>query len=246
MSATWWPRSRRSSAMWRMLSTKLYNKAEKHRAYYAVPYKCASAPFHIWGDLVEKAGYKMSDIPNTWDARWDWFKPMQAKLRAKGMRRIYAFGLQMTTNGPSDGNNMFHYFLFANGGQGLVTPDGKMHLDDPKVKDAVVKVVRLFHRSLQGGLHAVRQHQLERRRRQQRLPLQAVRHGSRWHAVHRTGDDPSAEGLRRGGDHGAAEGQRRQADAGGSRRDRRVHPQGGEERRGRQGLHEVLDPAEGR
>ncbi len=126
------------------LSTKLYNKVANHRAYYAVPYKCASAPFHIWSDLVEKAGYKLSDIPDTWDARWNWFKPMQAKLRSKGMRRVYAFGLQMTTNGPSDGNNIFHYFLFANGGQGLVTPDGKIHLDDPKVKEAVVKVVRYF------------------------------------------------------------------------------------------------------
>ena len=67
-----------------LLSTKLYNKAKKSRAYYAVPYKCGSQPFHIWGDLVEKAGYKIADIPNTWDARWNWFKPMQAKLRAKG------------------------------------------------------------------------------------------------------------------------------------------------------------------
>jgi len=35
---------------------------------------------------VEKAGYKVSDIPNTWDAYIDFFLPMQAKLRAKGMQ----------------------------------------------------------------------------------------------------------------------------------------------------------------
>ncbi|HVC60055.1 MAG TPA: ABC transporter substrate-binding protein [Acetobacteraceae bacterium] len=124
-----------------LLSTKLYNKTENKRAFYAVPYKCASEPFHVWSDLVEKAGYKMSDIPNTWDKRWDFFKPMQAKLRAQGMRNVYAFGLQMTTNGPSDGNNVFHGFLIANGGQGLVTPDGKIHLADPQVKEAVIKTI---------------------------------------------------------------------------------------------------------
>ena len=133
------------------LSTKLYNKTENHRAFYAVPYKCASEPFHIWGDLVEKAGYKMSDLPNTWDARWNWFKPMQAKLRDKGMRQVYSFGLQMTTNGPSDGNNVFHGFLLANGGKDLVTPDGKIHLDDPKVKEAVAKTIAFFTSAYKGG-----------------------------------------------------------------------------------------------
>ena len=138
-----------------LLSTKLYNKATKSRAYYAVPYKCGCEPFHIWGDLVKEAGYNIADIPNTWDARWNWFKPMQAKLRAKGMRRVYALGLQMTTNGPSDGNNVFHGFLIANGGlgvgTGIVTPDGKLHLDDPKVKDAVVKTIAFMADAYKGG-----------------------------------------------------------------------------------------------
>lgn len=134
-----------------LLSTKLYNKAKKSRAYYAVPYKCGSQPFHIWGDLVEKAGYKIADIPNTWDARWNWFKPMQAKLRDKGLRKVYALGLQMTTNGPSDGNNVFHQFLIANGGKDIVTPDGKIHIDDPKVKEAVVKTIAFMSGSYKAG-----------------------------------------------------------------------------------------------
>ncbi len=124
-----------------LLSTKLYNRVKKERAFYAIPFKCGCEPFHIWSDLVEKAGYKMADVPNTWDKRFDFFKPMQAKLRDKGMRKVYALGIQMTTNGPSDGNNVFHWFLLANGGQGIVTPDGKLHVDDPKVKDAVVKTI---------------------------------------------------------------------------------------------------------
>lgn len=132
-------------------STNLYNKHKKHRAYYAVPYKTAAVPFHVWSDLVEKAGYKMSDIPNKWNERWDFFKPMQKKLRSKGMRNVYAFAIQMTTNGPSDGNNIFHYFLFANGGQNLVTPDGKIHLDDPQAKEAVIKVVEYFTNAYKEG-----------------------------------------------------------------------------------------------
>jgi len=83
----------------------------------------------------------MSEAPNTWDAFWDFFKPMQQKLRAKGMRGLYALGLQPTTNGPADGNALFHHFLSAYGGNGIVTEDGKPHLDDPQVKEAVVKAL---------------------------------------------------------------------------------------------------------
>jgi multiple sugar transport system substrate-binding protein len=134
-----------------LLSTKLYNKVNKGRAFYAVPYKSASAPFHVWSDLVEKAGYKMADIPNTWDARWDWFKPMQAKLRGKGMRQIYPLGLQMTTNGPSDGNAVFTAFLIANGGKDIITPDGKEHTDDPQVREAVIKTITYFTNAYKQG-----------------------------------------------------------------------------------------------
>lgn len=134
-----------------LLSTNLYNSIEKRRAYYAVPFKSASAPFHVWGNLVEKAGFKMADCPNTWIDRWNWFKPMQAKLRGDGMRQIYSLGLQMTTNGPSDGNNLFNYWMLALGGGGIVTPDGQVHIDDPKVKNAVVQTITWMTDAYKGG-----------------------------------------------------------------------------------------------
>jgi multiple sugar transport system substrate-binding protein len=98
-------------------------------------------PFHIWNSLVEKAGYKLSDAPKTWDAFWDYFKPVQEKLRSQGMRGVYSLGLQPTTNGPADGNQMFTYFLAAYHGMDIVTPDGRPHLDDPAVKEAVIKAI---------------------------------------------------------------------------------------------------------
>jgi multiple sugar transport system substrate-binding protein len=120
------------------LATQYYNNVAKKRGIYLIPYKTAVLPFHIWNSMVEKGGAKMADAPKTWDAFWDFFKPTQKKLR-ETMRNVYALGLQCTTTGPADGNNMFHHFLIANGGNGIVTKDGKVHLDDPQVKDAVIK-----------------------------------------------------------------------------------------------------------
>lgn len=124
-----------------LLNSSYYNSVTKHRSYYLVPLSQGAEPFHIWGDLVEQAGFKMSDIPNTWDARWDFFKPMQKVLRAKGRRKIYAMGPQMTTVGPNDGNGMFQHFMIAYGGADIVTPDGKLHTDNPQVRDAVIRTV---------------------------------------------------------------------------------------------------------
>jgi multiple sugar transport system substrate-binding protein len=121
-------------------ATYTYNNVTKKRAYYAVPMKAAGIPFHIWQSLVEKAGFKVSDIPNTWDAFLDFFMPVQDKLRAQGTRNIYAYGYQLTANGV-DPAITFQGFLMAYGGKNLVTPDGKLHTDDPQVKDAAVNAI---------------------------------------------------------------------------------------------------------
>src|SRR5215472_6448116 len=95
-----------------LLSTNCYNSVEKKRSFYGVPYVSAALPNHIWRSLVEKAGYKIEDIPKTWDAYYDFFKGVQKKLREQGARNVYGLGLQVTTNG-----------------------------DDPKVKEAAIKAL---------------------------------------------------------------------------------------------------------
>jgi multiple sugar transport system substrate-binding protein len=124
-----------------LLASRYFNNVTKRRSFYYAPFATFVLPFHIWNSLVEKAGYKLSDAPKTWDAFWDFFKPMQKALRDKGVRGVYALGLQPTTAGPNDGNALFHHFLIAYGGNGIVTKDGTPHLDDPKVTEAVVRAV---------------------------------------------------------------------------------------------------------
>jgi multiple sugar transport system substrate-binding protein len=123
-----------------LLSAYCYNSIEKRRSYYGVPFTMDVLPNHIWRPLVEKAGYKMEDIPKTWDAYYDFFKEVQKKLRDQRVRNVYGLGLNVTTNG-GDPNNVFNYFLVAYGGQGIVTKDGKLKLDDPQVREAAIKAL---------------------------------------------------------------------------------------------------------
>jgi len=123
-----------------LLTVHCYNNVEKRRSFYGVPYTVGSGMNHIWRPLVEKAGFQMSDIPKTWDAYYDFFKEVQKKLRAQGMRNIYAIGFQLNTTG-NDSNARINDFLIAYGGQDIVTKDGKLHLDDPKVREAALQAL---------------------------------------------------------------------------------------------------------
>jgi multiple sugar transport system substrate-binding protein len=123
-----------------LANTYCYNSVTKQRSFYGVPYTTATWPNHVWKPLVEKAGFKMSDIPKTWDAYYDFFKEVHKGLRAQKMRNVYGLGLNVTTNG-NDPNAVFACFLTAYGGQDMVTRDGKLHLDDPQVKDAVIRAM---------------------------------------------------------------------------------------------------------
>jgi multiple sugar transport system substrate-binding protein len=123
-----------------LASAFCYNSVEKKRSFYGVPFTQGVLPNHVWRPLVEKAGYKMENIPKTWDAYYDFFKEVQKKLRAQGVRQVYGLGFQVTTQG-NDPNALFNYFLIAYGGKNIVTKDGKLHLDDPKVRDAAIKAL---------------------------------------------------------------------------------------------------------
>lgn len=133
------------------LASRDYNNVTKTHGVYQAPVIMGPLPFHLWNSLVEKAGLKIADAPKTWDAFWDYFKPAQKALRSQGMRGVYSLGLQATTNGPADGNNLFEYFLAAYGGLDIVTPDGQPHLDDPKVKEAVVKAITYITTAFKQG-----------------------------------------------------------------------------------------------
>src|SRR5215467_14426611 len=118
----------------------LYNSVTKKRSYYLAPMKITGIPFHIWKSLVEKAGFKIADIPNTWDAFLDFFKPVQDSLRKQGMRNLYAYGYQLTANGV-DPIATYNAFLIAYGGKELVLPNGRLNGNDPQVRAAAAKAL---------------------------------------------------------------------------------------------------------
>jgi len=133
-----------------LTSMNLYNNTTKKRAYYGVPMKTFATPFHIWGSLIEKAGFKPADMPKTWDAFIDFFKPVQKELQKQGMRHTYATGFVVSTIGV-DPINTFNAFTVAYGGQDMVTKDGKYHGSDPPVREALIKMLATLSKMFKEG-----------------------------------------------------------------------------------------------
>jgi multiple sugar transport system substrate-binding protein len=127
-----------------------YNSVTKKRGYYMIPNRMAVTPFHIWKSLLDKAGYKPSDIPKTWDAFLDFFPLVAGKLRGQGRRNIYAFSIMISAVG-FDAIGHFDHMMIAYGAKDLFTADGKVHTDDPKIREAAIKVVTRLATAVKSG-----------------------------------------------------------------------------------------------
>ena len=117
-------------------NSRFYNKVLKKYSYYAVPLKCSTLMEQAWRPLIQEAGFSDADIPKTQDAFHDFFQIVQDKLRSKG-KRICGLGYSMATK-EADSGTLFHAFLAAYGGVGIVTPDGKLGIDNPVVQKAAM------------------------------------------------------------------------------------------------------------
>jgi hypothetical protein len=117
-----------------LISARLYNAKQKKYSYYGVPTKGLLADEFGLAPVAGGSGFAATDMPGTQDKFYDFFQIVQDKLRSKG-KRIFGLGYSMAAK-EADAGNLFHQFLVSYGGVGIVTPDGKLNIDDPAVRKA--------------------------------------------------------------------------------------------------------------
>lgn len=118
-------------------TTYLWNEAAKKKAYYAFPLKQQTMHIQIWKDMLETAGYKQADLPKGWKEYWAfWCDKLQPDLRKKTGKRDFAIGMPMGVD-SSDSYYSFLTFMDAYNVK-LVDDNGKLLVDDPKVKEGLI------------------------------------------------------------------------------------------------------------
>ncbi|HEX7967016.1 MAG TPA: ABC transporter substrate-binding protein [Stellaceae bacterium] len=118
-------------------TTYLLNGKTKKRAYYAFPLKQQTMHIEYWIDMLDAAGLKESDIPTTWKEYWSfWCDKAQPAYRKKSGSRIFGIGQPM---GVDSSDSFFSFLTFADAyNVKLVDDDGKLLVDDPKVRQGLI------------------------------------------------------------------------------------------------------------
>ena len=122
-------------------TTYLYNDKTKKKAYYAFPLKQQTMHVQYWKSMLADAGIKESEIPASWKAYWDfWCDKVQPAHRSKTGKRTYAVGQPM---GVDSSDSFYSFLTFADAyNVKMVADDGKLLVDDPKVKAALVAALK--------------------------------------------------------------------------------------------------------
>jgi multiple sugar transport system substrate-binding protein len=111
------------------------------RALHALPMGYATNHVHVWRSLLEQAGFTLADIPEQWEAFWSfWCEKVQPALRkATGRDDLWGVGLSMSASG-NDTETEFGQFVSAYEAD-YVTRDGRLVVDEPQVRDRLVKAL---------------------------------------------------------------------------------------------------------
>jgi multiple sugar transport system substrate-binding protein len=116
------------------------NARTGQKALYGLPMGRTTTHVHVWKSLLARAGFTLEDIPKQWEAFWSfWCDRVQPAVRkALGRDDIWGAGLPMSV--ALDTMNAFLPFLAAYKAD-YVTRDGRLVIDDPKVRQGILKAI---------------------------------------------------------------------------------------------------------
>ena len=119
----------------------LLNAKTGQRALYALPIGISTNHIHVWTSLLVQAGFTPEDIPREWEAFWSfWCDEVQpAVRRATGRDDIYGVGLAMSVEATE---TWFQFLQFVAAYEAdYVTPDGRLVIDDPAIRQKLVETI---------------------------------------------------------------------------------------------------------
>jgi multiple sugar transport system substrate-binding protein len=122
----------------------LLNGSTGKRDLYALPMGRTSNHVHVWVSLLERAGLSLDDIPKEWEAFWSfWCDRVQPAVRqAAGREDVWGIGVPMSLEAYETWLN-FRQFMIVYGAD-YVTRDGRVVIDDPQVRQNLVRAINSY------------------------------------------------------------------------------------------------------
>ncbi|MBP0018614.1 MAG: carbohydrate ABC transporter substrate-binding protein [Cyanobacteria bacterium SBLK] len=123
-------------------SVSLYNKAAKKRSNYAIPIQQRTVHIHYWRDLLAEAGLREEDIPQEWDAFWQFWRQAQDNLRRQGREEIYSLGLPFSSK-AGDTYSTFQQILEAYDIE-LLDEQGNLLIQNAEVRKKIIAALTWY------------------------------------------------------------------------------------------------------
>ncbi len=133
-------------------TVNFYNNVKKKRSYYGIPIHQATMQIYYWRDLLEQVGRSEKDIPQEWDAFWEFWKKAQDDLRAQKSSEksnIYSLGFTLSPE-AGDTYYLFEQILEAYDVK-IVSPTGELLIDKPETRQGIIKVLEWYKNFYQEG-----------------------------------------------------------------------------------------------
>jgi multiple sugar transport system substrate-binding protein len=122
-------------------ASTLTSEGSTRSALYGLPIGRSTNHLHVWRSLLERAGFRLEDIPKEWEPFWSfWCDKVQPAVRkAMGRNDIWGVGLVMSVE-AGDTWDQAQQFMY---GYGTIWWDrsGRSLVDDPKVRTGLIKAV---------------------------------------------------------------------------------------------------------
>jgi multiple sugar transport system substrate-binding protein len=115
----------------------LFDSTTKKKSYYAVPIHLNFNYMHYWKDMLEAAGYK--EPPLEWNEFWEAFKKAHKIWIKDG---VYGIGIPLSS-AARDTADIFDQLLLSQGAL-ILTPEGKLNVDDPKVRQTIANTLKFL------------------------------------------------------------------------------------------------------
>jgi multiple sugar transport system substrate-binding protein len=122
----------------------LLNASTNQKHLYALPMGYVTNHLFVWKSLLQRAGFTLEDIPKDWEAFWSfWCDRVQPAVR-KTLGRDDIWGVDLAVAAePDDTGDQFFQFVQAYQAN-YVTPEGKLVIDDPDVRQRLVGAIDAY------------------------------------------------------------------------------------------------------
>ena len=126
------------------------NAKQAKRSYYGIPLYQDIALIFYWQSLLASIGLTPQDIPQDWDAFWQFWQQAQTELKTKRGRDIYGLGFSLAQDSRADDtSHLFEQILEAKGID--ILNDRQLQIDRPKIRQGIIESLKWYAKLYRQG-----------------------------------------------------------------------------------------------